>query len=194
MNDQHASLVLGYHGCDRAVGERILAGDSIAPSAKSYDWLGPGAYFWENDSERAMHWARERVSQGKASSPFVVGAVIRLGNCLDLTQKKNLELLTVAYNSLVSMSQTSGKSLPENKKSINESGDDKLLRFLDCAVITRLHQIVHTVSGIKSFDSVRGLFVEGDPVYPGAKFHTLTHTQLAVRNPECVVGTFRVKI
>jgi len=186
--------MLGYHGCDKAIGEKILAGDSIAPSAKSYDWLGPGAYFWENDSERAMHWAKERVAQGKASSPFVVGAVIRLGNCLDLTQKKNLELLTVAYDSLVSVSKASGKSLPENKKSRDESGDDKLLRFLDCAVITRLHQIVKNSPDIPSFDSVRGLFVEGEPVYPGAKFHALTHTQLAICNPECVVGTFRVKI
>ena len=39
-------FVMAYHGCDRAVGERILAGaEHVRPSGNDYDWLGPGAYF-----------------------------------------------------------------------------------------------------------------------------------------------------
>ena len=48
-------FVLAYHGCDREVGERILAGEEqVRPSANDYDWLGPGAYFWENSARRAL--------------------------------------------------------------------------------------------------------------------------------------------
>jgi len=52
------SFVLGYHGCDKGVGEGILRNDDhIAVSKNRYDWLGEGAYFWENSPERAREWA-----------------------------------------------------------------------------------------------------------------------------------------
>jgi hypothetical protein len=52
------SFVLGYHGCDEAIGERILQNDDhVAVSRNRYDWLGEGAYFWENSPERALEWA-----------------------------------------------------------------------------------------------------------------------------------------
>ena len=48
------SIAIGYHGCDRKVGESLLAGKSaIRFSENSYDWLGHGAYFWESDLTRA---------------------------------------------------------------------------------------------------------------------------------------------
>ena len=53
------SFVLGYHGCDEDIGERILGGrDHVSVSRNAYDWLGAGAYFWENSSERAFSWAQ----------------------------------------------------------------------------------------------------------------------------------------
>ena len=40
------SFVLGFHGCDRSVGEDVLADKSrLLPSENSYDWLGSGIYF-----------------------------------------------------------------------------------------------------------------------------------------------------
>lgn len=53
-----SAWVLGFHGCDRAVGERVLAGqEPVSVSENSHDWLGAGAYFWENDPVRALRWA-----------------------------------------------------------------------------------------------------------------------------------------
>ena len=44
------SIAIGYHGCDRKVGESLLAGESsIRFGENSYDGLGHGAYFWESD-------------------------------------------------------------------------------------------------------------------------------------------------
>ena len=40
------SFVLGYHGCDAALAEEVLAGREILrPSRNDYDWLGEGIYF-----------------------------------------------------------------------------------------------------------------------------------------------------
>ena len=75
---------------------------------------------------------------------------------------------------------------------------DKLLRFLDCAVIRRLHAIIENPAEEfasddnrpPKFDTVRGLFTEGEAVYDGGGFNLKTHTQVAVRTPECIKGLF----
>ncbi|WP_259698534.1 hypothetical protein [Pseudomonas brassicacearum] len=52
------SFVLGFHGCERDVGERVLAGEqTLLDSTNDYDWLGRGAYFWENNPQRALSFA-----------------------------------------------------------------------------------------------------------------------------------------
>ena len=76
-------LVFGYHGCDRAIGERILKNQAhVSVSENEYDWLGHGAYFWENSFERALQWAKlinrnPQHSKHKIKEPFVVGAKIQ---------------------------------------------------------------------------------------------------------------------
>ena len=47
------SFVLGFHGCDRSVGENVLSGKTrLRKSSNDYDWLGNGIYFWENNPQR----------------------------------------------------------------------------------------------------------------------------------------------
>jgi hypothetical protein len=75
---------------------------------------------------------------------------------------------------------------PENKGS-----RDLLQRHLDCAVINYLHENREKAGAIP-FDSVRGVFVEGDPVYPAAGFREKAHIQIAVRNSSLIKGVFRV--
>ena len=89
MHNLSASFVLGYHGCDREIGERLLQNEQFRPSENTYDWLGSGIYFWEANPDRALDWARERTERRKLlediqAEPFVVGAVLNLGFCLDL--------------------------------------------------------------------------------------------------------------
>jgi len=192
------AFVLGFHGCDRAVGEEALSGGTLRPSEQDFDWLGPGIYFWEADPVRAREWAEQKRQRGRISDPFVIGAIIDLGNCLDLLVRENLDMLAEAYNGLAAAFHAKGDPLPQNKDVSGGKSADKLLRFLDCAVIRRLHASIEEQpsldapsSGLVAFDSVRGLFTEGAPVYPEAGFHRLTHTQVAVRNPICIKGFFR---
>jgi hypothetical protein len=54
-----SSFVLGYHGCDRELGEKVLAGETtLRQSSNDYDWLAEGIYFWQDDAARALHWAK----------------------------------------------------------------------------------------------------------------------------------------
>ena len=65
-----------------------------------------------------------------------------------------------------------------------------VLRELDCAVIERIHQLNREM-GKKPYDSVRGVFIEGSPVYKDSGIMEKTHTQLCIRNPNCIKGYFK---
>ena len=85
------SFVLGYHGCDRSVGEKTLEGKTkLTKSNKDCDWLGPDIYFWESDPKRALEWAKENIFRGKYKYLFVLGVVTAFGNWLDQMSRDNL--------------------------------------------------------------------------------------------------------
>jgi hypothetical protein len=136
----------------------------------------------------------------KFDEPFVVGAVIDLRNCLDLMVRENLDLLASAYDSYVAQQRKSDLKILENRSTRDSKlGDDKKLRFLDCAVITHLHKILDDErsapsgdlpAAVPPFDSVRGLFEEKPEVYPGSGFFKNTHSQIAIRNLGCIVEIF----
>jgi hypothetical protein len=182
-----AHFVLAYHGCVRSVGERLLAGEQFRPSDNDYDWLGPGAYFWEANPERALQFASEAIRRRREPNgePFVVGAVIELGNCLDLTSATGIDLIRIAYDSLVESLALADKPVPQN------SGD-LLRRNLDCAVIRRVHDILDIQNQLAA-DTVKGIFTEGQPIYPQAGFREKTHVQIAVRNLTAIKGVFRLR-
>lgn len=189
------SFVLGFHGCDREVGEKILAGkESARRSENDYDWLGEGVYFWENSPERALSYAKMLAKQthrtkGRIYDPFVIGAVIDLGSCLNLTEENALLEVKSAYEALKSLSVMAEIQMPENKQGFT-GDDDKIKRHLDCAVIMLLHGLREDKS-LSSYDSVRSPFFEGGALYEGAMFTQKAHIQIAVRNPLCIKGYFR---
>jgi hypothetical protein len=182
----HTPYVIGYHGCGRKLAMRLVGGeDPIKQEDRKYHWLGSGIYFWENDKQRALEWAIEKASREELEDPFVIGAVLRLRRCLDLSVRENIPLVTAAHQSLSALYAASGGAMPENKKAPKDKSDDEVMRYLDCAVINHLIK-----TSEEPFDTVRGLFVEGDPVYEGAEFYEKTHVEIAVRNPACIVGLF----
>lgn len=188
MHRLTAGFVLGYHGCDLTVGKRLLDGEAFQPSNNDYDWLGPGIYFWEANPLRGLEFAREASLRKRTAvkTPWVIGAVIDLGLCLDLLTQGGIALVRAAYESLASVASTAGLKLPENTTG-------GLRRNLDCAVIRRVHTILEQ-AGLPPVDTVRGVFVEGKPVYPTAGFEEKTHIQIAVHNPACIKGVFRVPV
>jgi hypothetical protein len=158
----------------------------MKPSKNEYDWLGTGICFWEANPRRALEWATElsASSRSKIASPFVVGAVIDLGLCLDLTTSDAINWVGAAYRALLGTYSKAGWPMPKNRQ-------DGLRRNLDCAVINFLHAI-REENGEEPIQTVRGVFTEGRPIYDTAGFLEKTHIQIAVRDSTCIKGVFRV--
>lgn len=190
LYSSRSNLIIGFHGCDRSLAEKVICGkERLKMSHNDYDWLGNGIYFWENNYDRAFQWASDNAKRAnsKISEPAVIGAVIDLGFCLDLTDSKYLNELKQGYETLVLSLKKIGLEIPRNLDL--PDNNDKLLRKLDCAVIETLHSLGHE-AGVKAYDSVKGVFVEGDELYPGAGFHEKNHIQICLRNPNCIKGYF----
>ncbi|MDQ6757932.1 MAG: hypothetical protein M3004_13470 [Bacteroidota bacterium] len=183
----HSPLtVIGFHSCDREVGLKVLNGqDDLLASQNSWDWLGEGIYFWEQDPVRALSYATES-SQNKQfnkvpiKTPFVLGAIIQLGNCLNLVESESLKILAEAYEGLKILMEEAGQKLPANK------GNN---RALDCQVIQYINQ-TNKEQGLKLYDTIRCAFPEGGEAYPGAAITSRLHIQICVLNKECIGGYF----
>jgi len=71
----------------------------------------------------------------------------------------------------------------------SENMHDFKSRELDCSVIRYACTLSEEGDG-KPFDSVRAAFIEGNPIYEGARFFSENHIQIAVINPNCIKGIF----
>jgi hypothetical protein len=190
MYSKRHNLIIGFHGCDESVRDKIVKGeDNQIKSKNDYDWLGNGLYFWENNIARALDYAKHiqknpKGHKNKILKPSVLGAVIDLGHCLDLLDSTSLNVVKEAYLSLESLFKKAGYNLPKNRPLENEK--DILIRKLDCAVI----EMVHKNNNYIAFDSVRSAFLEGECLYENAGFREKNHIQICIRNPNCIKGYF----
>jgi hypothetical protein len=57
--------------------------------------------------------------------------------------------------------------------------------------VNHLHK-VREIGELQVFDTVKGIFTEGGPIYENSGFYKKTHVQVCVRNLECIKGVFRV--
>ena len=178
--------VIAFHSCDRELGMRLLNGsDELRPSNNSWDWLGPGIYFWEQNPYRGLTYAEEaaRLHQkfsGKIKTPFVIGAIIELGKCLNLTEPYSIGIVKRAHAILRDMAQDNDQKMPVNKGAN---------RQLDCAVIRYVHESNKGL-GNTAYDSIRCPFQEGGPIYEGANFTDRLHIEICVLNPAMIKGYF----
>lgn len=187
------NIIIGFHGCDKKVFDKILyEHEPFKGSHNDYDWLGNGMYFWEQNLERAWEWAKSGRTNPNLhiDTPAVIGAVIDLGFCLNLVDSHNIQMLKYQYEILKAKMAITEKPMPINKNIKGNS--DLLLRYLDCAVIEDLHQEREN-NDLPAYDSVRGVFFEGNPIYETSGFMEQSHIQICVRNPNCIKGFFAPK-
>lgn len=190
--NQFGRVVLGYHGCPANRPESLkfirglIAGtNSVSdwrPSSNEYDWLGGGVYFWEYGPNRAKQWA--------GVDGEVIGALIQLGNCFDMTDPGCESLLRITYEKMASTYASRGMSLPTNEAAAG------FARKLDRLVVDQAMSIADeaNVTAGRSdiaFQTIRSAFEEGDAAFPGSKLRTRTHIQIAVRDYACILGVFR---
>lgn len=178
--------IIAYHGCDASATERILAGEPFKKSQNDYDWLGEGIYFWEYGVDRALKFAEFQRQRGKVQAPAVVGAIVQLGRCFDLMDTRCTSELAQAFLEYRRLVRAIDLPMPKNAGRT----PDKKLRRRDCAVLNFYLQRLEERGVV--YDSVRCAFVEGRPAFPGSGIREESHIQIAVRNPACVVGVFRL--
>jgi hypothetical protein len=178
--------IIGYHSCDKEIGIKVLNGEAeLNGSNNDWDWLGGGIYFWEQNPQRALEYATEsaqghQFNKVKIKTPFILGAIIELGNCLNLVESHSLSILEAAHAGLKKVTEEADRKLPVNK--LNN-------RKLDCAVIRYVHQS-RIETGEQPYDTIRSAFDEGGKVYPGASFTSRHHIQVCVINPNLIKGYF----
>jgi hypothetical protein len=178
--------ITGFHSCDREVGLNVLNGKYGLNSSKNpWDWLGEGAYFWEQNPARALSYAEECAKgkqkfAGKITTPFVIGAIIELGNCLNLLEPKSIAIIKNAYAGLKNLFEKTGDTMPVNKGAN---------RALDCAVIQFVHR-TNIEEELPLYDTIRSSFSEGGEVYPGSNFTERLHIEICVLNTDCIKGYF----
>ena len=197
LYDRRPNLTIGFHGCDEAIGKRLVVNpDKVRKSAETFDWLGHGFYVWENNYERALKWAEDKKARGKIETPAVVGVIYQLDYCLDFTDSKFIDIVSLYYSLMKDYFSFIGKELPQNRDLPNDEFYDLIFRELDCAVIEYLHQKIREdtaekgYSQLKPFDTVRGIFTEGGPAFEGAGIQTKNHIQICIRNLNCIKGFF----
>lgn len=193
------SFLLCFHGTDEKTARKIFAGkEHLKPSENDYDWLGHGTYFWEYSPQRAFQFAQEKFKRENCKDKVaVIGAIIDPGHCFNLLDATSLGFLEVGYEALL-IERGGAEFLPKN-------GDGIQLwnRHLDCAVINMVHQFRKETQStewiaanpskppLPSYDTVRGAFWEGGPIYPNARIEKKSHVQICVRNMDCIKGYFR---
>ena len=104
-----------------------------------------------------------------------------------MTDTSYLQELKTAYNTLVKANEESGLELPKNSKT--GKSEDLLIRKLDCAVV-QTALVLNQDANAHPYDSVKGVFWEGQELYPNAGFREKNHIQICVCNPNCIKGYF----
>jgi hypothetical protein len=187
-------LLLAYHGCDAVTRDDLVTRrlGSLDHSQNVYDWLGPGSYFFEDDPQRAMDFAQrakdhpeKQFTKHPIATPAIVGAVLCVTSCLDMTTQAGLS----EFDLMLAALRERGVPLAENSR------DNPLLRKLNNEVFTALHALRDAKNCPDDpwppYQMVRGAFMQGDPLGDAhSGFSRDGHIQLAVRDPSTIVGWF----
>jgi len=177
--DYHRTVV-GYHGTSAKVATELVDGNPFEPSTSVNEWLGSGVYFWEYAPKQAWWWARKF---NKYANPAVVGAMIRLGNCFDLLDSKNIDVLKKAKDGMVKLMKREGIEIPQNRRQYKN---------LDCAVFNYFYQQIEA-EGEPGIDSARAAYVPTESkkrIWNASWIYSDTHIQICVRNPSNILAVW----
>jgi hypothetical protein len=177
--DYHRT-VIGYHGTSAAVADSLVAGEPFTHSSGDNEWLGSGIYFWEYAPKQALWWAKRFK---KDSQPAVVGAMIRLGNCFDLLDQKNVDALQKAKDGMVTLMKRDNIEIPKN---------ERIYKNLDCAVFNYFYQQVED-DGEPRIDTARAAYVPTDNkkrIWRASWIYKDTHIQICVRSSTNILAVW----
>ena len=158
---------------------RVVQGlQGYKPSENADDWLGHGIDFWEYAPKQAWAWAEQRRrTWSPREDVAVLASMIRLGNCFDLLDPDNLDILAGFRREYEGRERRDGRVPRENH---NKS------KYLDCSIFQLAYAVFQTEG--EPVDTSRAVFVPSDErLWSRSGLHRHAHIQLCVRNPECIL-------
>jgi hypothetical protein len=176
--DYHRTVV-GFHGTTAKVADALVAGEPFVASDSINEWLGRGVYFWEYAPKQAWWWAKRL----RYPNPAVVGAMIRLGNCFDLLDSRNVEALRKAKDGMIKMMRREKIEIPKNRR---------IYKSLDCAVFNSFYQQVED-EGEPKIDTARAAYVPTESrkrIWEASWIYRDTHIQLCVREQNNILAVW----
>ena len=72
------------HGTSKAKSDKIIEEKYIHPSKKADEWLGTGAYFWENSSNAAFFWLNKKYQHAYQKAVIEVFIKVKYKEIFDL--------------------------------------------------------------------------------------------------------------
>jgi len=166
-----ALTVIGYHGTTKDGAASIVASGFRLSTARE-DWLGTGAYFFQDAPAHALEWAKQRFGYDVA----VVRAEILLDDCLDLLDLGWDSRLRTEYRRLEQEYIALGKKAPRQQNGAN---------VVDREIVDRLVSLL--ARRRRNIRNVRGAFVEGEPIFPSSALYDRAHVQIAVRDTTLIL-------
>ena len=77
-------------------------------------------YFWEQNPGRALEYAiessqKKQFNKVPVKVPFVLGANVESGTCLNLVEADSIKILQAAHLGLKALTKEAGTKMPQNK-------------------------------------------------------------------------------
>jgi hypothetical protein len=180
-----AFSVYGYHGTSRKNAESILR-NGFRSSNSGGDWLGPGAYFWQDAPQRALKWAKKH----HPDNPVVIRSsiIFEENKTMDLLDTKWFSFLGARYKDFIIDCLNSNISLPTQDKDLTKSNLHKLdHNFLNYIALAINRETPGRVSVI------RAAFTEGKPIFDNSAIYDLSHVQIVVKNNKYITESLIIE-
>lgn len=182
-------IVTGYHGTTKAVADRILSGsETFRIGSNLGDWLGRGAYFWQDAPMRGYLWAKHRHPTEELA---VIAADIDLVDCFDLFDVPAHNELKRVYPRFARAEEVTGPVTTQDELRVGDgyvftkndpspivARTDQYITFRDRALIDWYLEELR-IRGIRTA-SVRGIFLVGKSAYKESFLFNWSNAQIAV--------------
>lgn len=174
--------VLGFHVTSEEKGRSILR-TGFDKSHNKYDWLGNGAYFYQEAPGYAVRWAVHERRGGPIENPFVIMVEVEWDGFLDLLDAGWADVLRTTYERLNSKARRTFAVVRKEQKPYEptrRATAHPLDRYVVEAAIGVLRR-----KGVY-IRAVRAVFLDGLPIFDKSHLLDRTHIQIAVRDTSIV--------
>lgn len=152
----------GYHGTDSVSGDKIVQSQKFLKSCDEEEWLGDGAYFFENDKKQAVYF----ITKAKKINNYkIISANIQTNKLLDLIDSETYENFEKFAKML--------------RSKYLKTKDNKPRRLMNSVILNTMYRL-------EPYDVVRGVFkVPMTQMAPRTNIQPM-QIQVCVREQKCI--------